>query len=71
MFPPSSPFTSIKGELSQCRDLVLIASMQVHSSIADILCAQEDLGDAAPYIPTFYQYCEPIKPCPEAEVSKT
>lgn len=45
--------------------------MQVHSSIADILCAQEDLGDAAPYIPTFYQYCEPIKPCPEAEVSKT
>lgn len=51
--------------------LILITPMQVHSLIADVLCAREDLGDAAPYIPTFYQYCEPIEPCPAAEVSKT
>lgn len=37
--------------------------------MADIMCAREDLGNAAPYIPTFYQYCEPIKPCTAAEVS--
>jgi len=35
--------------------------------MADIMCAREDLGNAAPYIPTFYQYCEPIKPCTAAE----
>ena len=42
--------------------------IQVHSIIVEVLCMTEGLGDPGPYIPTFYQFCGPIKQCATAEV---